>query len=295
MTTIKFFIGSLISMIIISFAQIPLQAQNRASHELSIYSDGGLSTFFYKPAIGTQKLGIGGEGGLMYTLLFTKNIGLNIGAGVTFYQSTFFLDELKDSYFAIDYQGNDFEFRTVLSNYEEKQKGLFVHIPLSLYFQTDGKQKFYASIGAKIAIPVSGKYVSSESQLQTSGYYIFENMEYDTQEFIGFGNFIQSGKSEKLTLNFSVMLSAEVGGKWALGDKTSLYTGIYFDYGLNNIRKGDYEPMVRYAAADEQIVTLNPSWNVNCLSENQQRQAIVEKVNTMAVGLKIAFGFKLGK
>lgn len=50
---------------------------------------------------------------------------------------------------------------------------------------------------------------------------------------MGFGTFEnKTFKTEKLSLQTAVLLSAETGMKWKLNEALRLYSGIYFDYGL---------------------------------------------------------------
>ena len=129
-------------------------------HELSVYSGGGLSTLAYKPTFGEQKHGLGGHFGLGYHFFFTPNWGLGTGVELACYHARFKMNNLDIRYMTTDRDGDRFEFRSTVNNYEEKQRAMLLQIPLMLQFQTnkaDSKRQFFAAAGGKAGFPMKGK------------------------------------------------------------------------------------------------------------------------------------------
>jgi outer membrane protein OmpA-like peptidoglycan-associated protein len=269
-----------------------LQAQYK--HEFSLYGGGGLSTLKYDITTGEQKNGLGGTAGLGYTFFFSPKWGLETGAGLSFYNAKYNLNNLSTKHMTTDMDGAAFEFRSTVSNYEEKQKAMMVQIPLMLQFQTGNKHQFYAALGGKVAIPVNGTYNSSGATIQNSGYYAAEDYEYTTQEFMGFGSFTGKDGDGDLRFKTAFLASAEAGVKWKLKDGLSLYTGAYLDYGLNNIYKGENNSQfVAYNTANPKDLTVNSVMNSQ-YTQNGTAHPFTDKVLPMAVGLKVRLAFGKG-
>jgi hypothetical protein len=76
------------------------------------------------------------------------------------------------------------------------------------------------------------------------------------------------------------MLSFEAGLKWRFGNKVFLYTGAYFDFGLNDPIKNERAPYQYFNSVEK-------------LSELKLLQ-FTNKVNLMTVGLKLRWAFALG-
>jgi len=264
-------------------------------NELSINGGGGLSTLNYNVTAGKQNSGLGGKFGLGYQFFFSKNFGLGTGAELALYNAKYTLDNLSQQYMTADMDGTDFEFRSAITNYKETQQALMVQIPLMLQFQTGSKHQFYAALGGKAGIPVSGKSKNSSASIVNSGYYSEENYEYTTQEFMGFGTF--TGRSANNNLNFQTAFfaSAEAGVKWKLKDKMALYTGVYLDYGLNNIYKENStaQQFVTYNTANPRDFTEN-SILASQYTQNGNSQSFTDKIAPMAVGIKLGLAFGFG-
>lgn len=269
-------------------------AQNK--HEFSVYGGGGLSTLNYKVSVGEQQNGFGGQFGLGYTFFFSPKWGLGTGVEMAFYNARFSMDNFSNRYTTTDMDGNSFEFRSTLTNYEEKQGAMLLQIPLMLHFQTGNTHRFYAALGGKIGIPLSGIYESTNDGLKNSGYYAHEDYEYTTQEFMGFGTFKGKDVTGDLDFKTAFFVSAEAGMKWKLAGKWSLYTGLYVDYGLNNIyQTQDPAPQfVAYNSENPQDFTVN-SILASQYMQNGISQTFTDKINPLAAGVKIALSLGCGQ
>jgi len=277
--------------IILLFCTV-LQAQYK--HEFSIYGGGGLSALKYDVTAGKQKNGFGGMAGLGYTFFFSPKWGLETGAELSFYNSKFNLDNLSSAYITTDMDGDAFEFRNKVNNYEEKQNTMFVQIPLMLQFQTGNNHPFFASAGGKVGIPVRSKYKSSGAAILNSGYYSEEGHEYTTQEFMGFGTFTSKDADGDLKFKSAFFVSTEAGIKWKLKEGLSLYTGAYLDYGLNDIyKKENKAQFVNYNSIDPRNFAVNSVMNSR-YTRNSEAHTFTDKVIPLSVGIKIRLSFGKG-
>lgn len=260
-------------------------------HEFTFYTGGGLSTLNYKTSSGDRSNGFGGLVGVGYTYFLNERWGLTTGAEFGIYNAKAKIAELSDRYKTKDIEGDEFEFRTTASGYSDKQNAVILSIPLMLQFQTETDTRFYAAFGGKIGFPLKGKHTTEAALIKNSGYYEYENVEYTDQEFMGFGSFSNKSSSSDLDLKVAFMLSAETGIRWELSESVGLYTGIYLDYGLNNIMKsGGKENIIGYNTTKPADFELNSVFTAQ-KSENSNYVSIVDKVRPFALGVKLKFAF----
>lgn len=285
MTITKYIITSVLSLFFCSgsFAQ--------SKQEVSVYGSGGISALKYTTSLGKQENGIGGQFGLDYTYFFTEKIGFSSGLEIAIFNSKMDFDELSDKYMVKDIHGDEFEFRTKVTNYKEKQNTTYLNIPLLFRFETGKNNKFYTAAGGKIGIPLGGNYNVSSATIKNTGYYIFEDHEYTTQEFMGFGTFSDRLPNDEIKFKISFSLSTELGMKWKLKNGLFLYTGTYVDYGMNNILdESDGKPLVEYNAISPRDFIINSPLKSQYTREGKQ-SAFVEKVKPISIGIRLRLAF----
>ena len=274
--------------------QLPGQKQyssRRQQHELLLYGGGGLTSLKYNVNIGKQINGFSGHAGFGYGFFFSREWGLRTGIEFSLYRASFTLDNTSLNYMAIDIENSPFEFRCKMDNYKEKQYLIMLQIPIMLQFQKGTRHQFYAAAGGKLGIPLSVKYNSSKTTIYNSGYYDWEDYEYTTQQFMGFGKF--SGREDKLNFKtIAILVSAETGVKWTMGEGYKLYTGIYVDYGLNNMVNQPATPLpfLDYNAAHPADFTVN-SIVESQYAQNDEFKTFTNKIVPLAVGVKLTLGF----
>ena len=264
-------------------------------HEFSVHGGAGLSSLNYSPSVGERTSGFGGQFGFGYNYFFTPKWGIGTGAEVAFYNANLKINNFNTSSRAVDIEGVEFEFRSVVNDFEEKQRVTLLQIPLMLRYQTEGRRQFYTAAGVKVGIPLSGKYDTSAS-LRNCGYYEFEVPApcYDTQEFMGFGNFPGQKAGGDPGFKTAIFASAEAGVKLKQSERLSLNIGAFLDYGLNNILKeqtlASMSPVVEYNRAYPRSFALNGAIN----SQHQgvgAPQAFIDKMRPIAVGVKVSLSF----
>ena len=258
--------------------------QTTFAHEFSIYGGGGLHTFMYDVKDDDKSHGVGGLFGLGYSYFFTSNWGVGTGLELAFYNAEYKLKNYSQQpYMTADYEGAPFEFQSQINDYSEEQNAMLLQIPLMLQYQSNKmhNKAFYYAAGAKIGIPLKGTNKSSAASVTNSGKYYYEDDTYPTQRFMGFGTFEGEKSKKDLSMQTSVLLSTEAGMKWKLSESFRLYTGVYFDYGLNSITKrNNSDRAVEYITLDE-----GGTFALNSL---------VEEAIPLAIGLKLKVSFDAG-
>lgn len=298
MKNIKYIIVTL-AVGFLSSTTLLSQNQTQHKHEFSVYGATGLSTLKYETSVGNQKDLFGGSIGLGYSYFFTNNWALNTGAELSFYNAETTFNKLSDSYMTVDIDNNAFELRSVISNYKEKQNASYLNIPIMLQHQvpTGSSHMFYAAAGMKLGIPLSSKYKTSGATIVNTGYYGEFEPEYPEQKFMGLGTFTDKNMNEDLKFKVAYLVALEAGMKWKLNSGMALYTGAYFDYGLNDIRESKRErDFVAFNLADPENFKTN-SILMSKYSKAGNSENLTKKVVPMAAGIKLrlAFGNKMAK
>jgi hypothetical protein len=287
----------LIIILVAAISSLHLSAQ--AVHEISAHAGAGLSTLSYKLSHGNRSSGFGGDFGFGYTYIINSeravetgtvsyiNWGIHSGIGLGLYNAKAKLNNVKTVTANLN-DGeavfNKFDLETTLSNYNETQNTMFLNIPVMGLFQME---QFYVMGGFKFGIPLNGKYKSKDATLTNRANYpdLGKEVWFETQTFRGLGEFIGRNYDGKIDLGVSVILGLEAGMKWVIADNLSLYTGMYFDYGLNNVVKGDNKPFINYPTNDPENFTTNSV--LSSYVDSGKSSTFTEKANVMAVGIKV--------
>jgi hypothetical protein len=215
--------------------------------EISI-SVGGPFSFLKYNSAGQTVHGNGINAGIRYS--YYLNEGLSIGIGVEYqtYNSDAKFGYLAGQYMTTDAEDENFQFRYKATNLREEQKLGYINIPIGIQFETPGTSQLYVAAGAKIGFATSGTYETKMQNLTTSGYYPQYNVELFSPAFAGFAS-TDNVTVNKQDIDTDVSYSAtfETGLKQKIGDRSSIYIGVYLDYGLNNIYdKNNNKNLVQY-------------------------------------------------
>jgi hypothetical protein len=222
------------------FTPRSMKSTNCCQPEIFLWGAGGVSLLKYSSSVGHLSAGAGGAFGVGYTRFFNPHWGLSAGAEYAFYQRVIAVDRLSDAYETHDILGNEIIYHSYIEAYQEQQRLGMMNIPLSLLYQAEGDNQFYASVGLKLGLPVYGCYKSHPSALITSGYYPAYDQKEIWQNDLGYGTLPMKGSQTNLNFGASLMGTLESGVKWNIGIGKVFYTGIFMDYGFNNILKGNY-------------------------------------------------------
>jgi len=271
------------------YAQIETQGivslQNQPRHETGISAAGGLSTLQYDLSAGKRNTGLGGQAGVSYTFFFFPNWGVGTGAEIALYQAKSKLTDYTNSYDVLGATAAyNHTYSFVINEYSEVLQALYINIPLLFQYQTNGKHKFFAALGAKIGFPINATATTDDYSVATQGYFPVVGRTYDDLPQYGFGTFDYAGGTTDVACRVSTMASAELGAKWKIGSRNALYTGIYADYGFTNLQKTNDKTFVQSTLSAE-----NPQMSPMVAA------GFTDKITSLAVGLKIRFAFGAGK
>lgn len=266
-------------------------------HEVTGWINGGFSSLQYSPKVGDHTGGIGGELGVGYTYSFNPKWGISTGLGVGLYNAKTRINGHFDTYAAIDDEEeyNKMNLLVDIDQFEEKQQAYLLNIPLMLQFQAAGNETntFYAALGGKISIPIHSKYKSTGNYI-TKGKYAFTETIFEDMPEHGYNTYDRLKENRSLKMNLNVQLAAEVGYKWLLNEDWFLYTGVYCDYGLNDIRKNK-DNALHVLEYNRQ----NPiRYGINSIAESsysngKENGYYLKKMNTISLGLKVKVAFKI--
>jgi len=268
-------------------------------HEFSLHIGGGLSTLRYQPTIGEQSNNFDKQFGVGYAFFVSPRFGFATGLELAFYSADFELKSLvisnpkaRDLYYKDSPE--DFEFRSNLSSYTEEQTAVMLQLPLMLQIQTE--MGFYAMAGVKFAIPLSGSS-SGKGDFINSGHYEAHQGEFTDINFRGFGTYKNRKAENHENFETAMFASMEMGVKWRFEDGLSLYTGVYFDYGLNSVLKkkrlDELSRMVEYNSVSPQNFDVNSIFD-SYWEQSQAPQAFVTKVMPMAIGVVVKLSLSQG-
>lgn len=271
-------------------------AQEKSRHEFSGYLLGGLSTLKYDVDNGERAGKMGGGIGLGYTYFLSDAFGLGTGLELAFYNASAELVSVYNRYKTVDDFNTPFEYISRVSDYKETQNAMYLNIPITLQYQVpvSSSVKFYAIGGAKIGIPLSSKFKAEKGEISNSGYYEKENKEYFGPDYRerGFDKFSAKNKKEDFDLNVAFTLTLETGLKWSLFNN-NLYTGLYFDYGLNDVGKGKRAKNLIEYNAQMPVDYIGNSILDSRYGEGENKSRFVTKVAPMAFGIKLKYSFEL--
>ncbi|GHT24903.1 hypothetical protein FACS189430_10690 [Bacteroidia bacterium] len=243
-------------------------AKGQGTPEFLVYAGGGYSTLHYQPVVGNKSfLNGGGLVGVGFNYLINKSFAVGFGLEASFYT-------------AATKANNDVPDGVVLSGlictasgFKEKQQALFLDVPVMLQYRHSVKRhKFYVAAGVKTGVlPLLNKYSHKGATLQ-----IFQPDSETAQESIAV-----SGFSNDFEMQMPIVTpSLEAGMRWRFNKNHRLYTGIYVDYGLQDIRKEKTDaPFVAYNRTNAQASTIN-----NVITT-------ADKVTPLAVGVVFRFAF----
>lgn len=278
---------------------IPIKTLSQNSHEISFWLGGGLSSLKNQTNanITDKKNGIGGTFGIGYTYFFTSGFGIQTGLEYSIYNSKMKVPDMSESYLTWDNEFKNAEMRYSynVENVEEKQHAGYLQIPLMANYRikVSDNSMFYISAGGKVGFPVKKTYKHSVGEITTEGYYPSLDVTINDIPEQGFGTYQSLSSKGDMDLKTSWLLSAETGMNWKLTESLSLYTGVYVDYGLNDVSKNyNNKLLIAYNRSNPgQPISHNLS-DASYLDGNSY-QPYIKKITPFAFGFKVRLGLSL--
>ncbi|MBN8850735.1 MAG: OmpA family protein [Sphingobacteriales bacterium] len=258
------------------------------AQEFGIELNGGLQGMQYSLKNGQTKLLPAGSLGLNYTFRLSSQLGLLTGVTAGLYRTQITLpDGQLFTYNAVDDMGSAFEYRLKFTGYKETQHFLAAGIPLLLQYHTGGDgMQWYIEGGAKLLIPFNASTQISARQVDLTGYYPDFNVELSDLPQHGFGTLDNWKTTGTLKLRPAAALHAGTGIIFKLSPGMSLYTGLFIDYGLNNLKdNSDTSRFVTYNSNG----TNGPQASSVLNTKNTDRSTL------LSYGLQIRLGLGHGR
>jgi len=233
---------------------------------LGIELNGGLQGTQYQLQNGQVKQLPGGSFGLNYTFKLSNRLGLLTGISGGLYRSEATLqDGIVSTTGQIDDAGSAFQYNTKTAGYKEVQQFYAASIPLLLHYHTAGAgTQWYFDGGGKVLIPFSNSIQVSAQQLSVSGFYPDFNLDVSNLPQHGFGTLDGWKSNTTSKLKPVAALSAATGLSFRLSPGTRLYTGLYLEYGLTDLKDKDGTNMslIPYSSAGINGIQANSVLNM---------------------------------
>ncbi|MCL2417425.1 MAG: OmpA family protein [Bacteroidales bacterium] len=261
------------------------------THEFSVFVGGGISWLRYGVDNAQQRGRFGGDlVGFGYSYLFPRRSdqsvrwGIHTGIGLGLYRTrTTLTNAMVESGILHDVPYNDpFILRTTVLDYTENQRALLLQIPLMA--QLNFGERFYTKAGFKFGIPVMGRF-SAEGEVHNRAWY--PSLANYAPDFtpMGLGRFSKEADGN-IDLGFSAMLALEAGMRFRVSETLRLHAGVFFNYGLNNIYRGDQNQTFAVQETANGLQSFQKNSILTQFTNNSQH------VRPVAVGinLRLAFG-----
>jgi len=271
--------------IAVCFAAIIARAN---AQEFGIELNGGWQGMRYSLKGGQAKLLPAGSLGLNYTFRLSDHLGLLTGVTGGVYRTQATLQDGKVfTYGAVDDVGSAFQYRLKFTGYKETQRFIAASIPLLLQYHTGGAgMQFYINGGAKLFIPFNTNAQISAKHADITGYYPDFNVELSDLPQHGFGALDNWETTSTLKIKPAGALSAGAGMIFRLSSGLSLYTGLFVDYGLTNLKDDkDTLPLITYAPKGAKETQANSILNTQYAG----------RATLLSYGLQIRLSFGHGR
>ncbi len=253
------------------------------AQELGIELNGGLQGTRSRLQNGQYKQLPGGSLGLSYIFSLNCRWGLRTGiiGGIYRTQATL-RDGVVFTSDQVDDAGSAFQYNVKTEGYKEIQRFFVASIPLLLQYHTVGSRQWYFEAGGKVLVPFNTSIQVSAQQLTLSGYYPDFNLDVSNLPQHGFGALNNWKGSTTSKLKPGVALSAATGLSFILSPGTRLYTGLFGDFSISDLKdKNGNMPLLTYSPTGINGVKANSVLNMQNGGQ----------VTLLSFGLQVRIGF----
>lgn len=257
------------------------------AQEVTFAVNGGIQGLDFKINEGSNSLKAGGKVGIGYTYFINQNWGIISGAELGYYKNNIRLHNTTYGSYQFDSENDLFEYRIKTNGFNEKSNFYTVSIPILLQYHTTGNTQFYINGGARVYFPFSQKSKITIDEVTTTGYYPDFNVLFSDMPQHGFSTTNDLSSHTNTKLKTTIGLSLETGMSFKLNEKLRLYTGLYADYGLNNMLKKED------SATGTDISLINYNTN-NEINSTLKVTNSVDKAKLLGYGLQVKLGFNTG-
>jgi len=236
--------------IIAAIACLTVIGADARAQEFNFWLNGGWQGLTCSIKNGRTNLLAGGAFGLGWTIPLSHRWSIISGVTGGSYGDRVTMNDGVYNYNQVDITGSAFQYSIGTTGYKETQHFFsFGGIPIMLQYHTTGsRSQWYFNGGGKLLLPFNAHVQSSSGQLQLSGYYPDFNVNVSNLAQYGFGTVDNWRGSTTYGLKTALSWNMETGICLMLSHRTKLYTGVYFEYGLDNIKNGNGPaPLVPYS------------------------------------------------
>ncbi|WP_413511917.1 outer membrane beta-barrel protein [Myroides odoratus] len=226
-------------------------------------------------------------GGLHYDYYLTRKISLGIGGVYSMNHAKYEVNRLYGSMDKTDSEGEKFIFNYKASSMQEKITLNQLNIPITVAYTMDNN--LYFRTGVQVGLSMTSEVETTFNQLETEGYFPQYAVILKQPEFQGFGSFGSLKETKDIEVNTRIAWVGEVGYKYELAERQNLYIGLYFDIGLNDLKKSDRVSETTSLLDYRPI----PEENRAEVIRNTAYDNAAYKLKTYAVGVKLKYGFGL--
>ena len=239
---------------IILSGSIPLYSQLHNQY-LTAGVGVGMYSFNYRIDGGKSKPKLGYGTKLGYCYYFSPNWGVGGGLEISMYSTNGYLDGARVSFDNhIDDEGHLYRKDVYFRDWSEIQTGVYLEIPVLMHYQYDfglrRRMVMLIRFGAKVQLPLMGKYNVTRGDLEIQGYYPKWNVILFNMPNHGFGTSGSSKTSGTLDLPLNIAATVGFDFSFEITKKIDIFVGASFDYGFLNsksVNNGDllYEEIGR--------------------------------------------------
>ena len=254
------------------------------AQRLTIGINGGMQGTQFTITGGQTSLKPGGSVSVLYSIPLEGGLDLLTGLSAGLYRTQATLPNGSTyTNYQVDDEGSAFVYSVKPTGYKETQRFFAAGVPLLLQYHSPGaRMQWYVNAGGKVMFPSSLTTKVSAQKLLLSGYYPDYNIQVGDLPQHGFGSVNNWSSSSSTQLKPSAALLASMGLSFPLSRSTRIYTGIYVEYGLMNLRsKTDSLPLFTYSPTGISGVKSNSMLNTPGAGA----------MKVFAVGLEVRLGF----
>lgn len=256
----------------------------KAESRLGISLGGGVHTLTYEPFLGERSYDYGGKFGLDYSYFFGSYVGFSVGAYADLYRSKFtFASDFEDANESVDEANGGCKYKLRYDvKADEKQQMFMLGAPVMFRFRLPMKKwAFHTDLGAAFELPLKSTF-KTDGSTEVKGYYTDLNVEFKDMPNHGFRTETYERSGDLELSKYGVSAIADLGFSRQMGDRSSLYLGLYASYSL---KKYDVNTSAIYMEVLDDVLYCKTA-----LSKD-----MTETVAPFSVGVKLRMSFGLGR
>ncbi len=229
-----------------------------------------------------------------YAYYFLPYMGIGIGVGVSDYGTNATFTETQIWSGLTDEFGDEYEHRTEIKKWNERQLAYLLEVPVALRFKENFGRRvgLFAHIGAKFAMPIYATRQLTDATISHTGYYPFWNLtlhdllnRFETETF----------DNQKHELNsfakFYATIFAEIGTNISLAKRVDLLVGVYATCGTFNFdaTPDDEKKDLGFATEKNGYGSFMPTYDGLLATKN------AGSILPWSAGVKVEFNFFVGR